>query len=129
MKHVLSTEKAPAAIGPYSQGIHAAGLTFVSGQLPVDPATGVMPEEAGEQAKQSLTNVAAILESNGCTMDDIVKTTVFLVDMNDFAAVNEVYKTFFPGSFPARSCVAVKELPKGAKVEIEAIAFAGGLDL
>jgi len=122
MKHVLSTEKAPAAIGPYSQGISAAGLTFVSGQLPVDPATGAMPEDAASQAKQSLTNVSAILESNGCSMDDIVKTTVFLVDMGDFAAVNEVYKTFFGESFPARSCVAVKELPKGAKVEIEVVA-------
>ena len=123
MKTVISTEKAPAAIGPYSQGIQAGNLIITSGQLPIDPATGVMPEDVSAQTKQSLTNGKAILEAAGGTMADVVKTTVFLADMNDFAAMNAVYATFFPeGACPARSAVQVARLPKDAKVEIEFIA-------
>ena len=123
MKTVISTEKAPAAIGPYSQGIQAGSLIITSGQLPIDPATGVMPEDVSAQTKQSLTNGKAILEAAGGTMADAVKTTVFLADMNDFAAMNAVYATFFPeGACPARSAVQVARLPKDAKVEIEFIA-------
>ena len=123
MKTVISTEKAPAAIGPYSQGIQAGSLIITSGQLPIDPATGVMPEDVSAQTKQSLTNGKAIIEAAGGTMADVVKTTVFLADMNDFAAMNAVYATFFPeGACPARSAVQVARLPKDAKVEIEFIA-------
>lgn len=119
---VLSTEKAPAAIGPYSQGLDLGSLVFVSGQLPVDPATGAMPEAIEEQAKQSLTNIKHILESDGLTMANVVKTVIFLADLADFAAVNAVYETFFEKPFPARSCVQVAAVPKGAKIEIECIA-------
>lgn len=119
---VLSTEKAPAAIGPYSQGLDLGSLVFVSGQLPVDPATGAMPKAIEEQAKQSLTNIKHILESDGLTMANVVKTVIFLADLADFAAVNTVYETFFEKPFPARSCVQVAAIPKGAKIEIECIA-------
>lgn len=119
---VVSTEKAPAAIGPYSQGLDLGSLVFVSGQLPVDPATGAMPETIEEQAKQSLTNIKHILESDGLTMANVVKTVIFLADLADFAAVNAVYETFFEKPFPARSCVQVAAVPKGAKIEIECIA-------
>ena len=122
MKKQITTEKAPAAIGPYSQGVDAGELVFVSGQLPIDPATGAMPESAADQAKQSLTNVQAILEQAGTSMANVVKTTIYLADIGDFAAVNEVYAQFFPAPFPSRSCFAVAALPKAAKVEIEAIA-------
>lgn len=122
MKEQISTSHAPAAIGPYSQGVAAQGLVFVSGQLPIDPATGAMPEAAADQARQSLANVGAILDAAGSSMAGVVKTTIFLADMGDFAAVNEVYAAAFPAPFPARSCFAVAALPKGAKVEIEAIA-------
>ena len=123
MKTVISTEKAPAAIGPYSQGIQAGNLIITSGQLPIDPATGVMPEDVSAQTKQSLTNGKAIVEAAGGSMADVVKTTVFLADMNDFAAMNAVYAEFFPeGACPARSAVQVARLPKDAKVEIELIA-------
>ena len=122
--NAIQTEKAPAAIGPYSQAINSgAGLVFVSGQLPIDPATGAFPEGGvKEQTRQSLLNAGAILSSAGLSMANVVKTTVFLADMADFAAMNEVYASFFAAPFPARSAVAVKALPKGALVEIECIA-------
>ena len=121
----ISTEKAPSAIGPYSQAIQVNGLIFVSGQLPVDPATGNFAEGGiKELTRQSLTNIKAILEEAGSDMTKVVKTSVFLADMNDFAEMNEVYAQFFQQPFPARSAVAVKTLPKGAKVEIECIAEA-----
>ena len=120
MKKVISTSKAPAAIGPYSQAIQVGNLVFASGQIPIDPATGSFVEGGvKEQARQSLTNVKAILEEAGLTLDNVVKTTVFLADMNDFADVNAVYAEFFGEPYPARSAVAVKTLPKGALVEIE----------
>lgn len=123
MKQVISTSGAPAAIGPYSQAVEANGLIITSGQLPLDPATGTFPEGIRAQTKQSLTNVKAILAQAGTDMDHVLKTTVFLNDMNDFAAMNEVYATFFTeGSFPARSAVEVARLPKDALVEIEVIA-------
>lgn len=124
--NAINTEKAPAAIGPYSQAINSgAGLVFVSGQLPIDPATGAFPEGGvKEQTRQSLTNANAILEAAGLGLQNVVKTTVFLADMGDFAAMNEVYSQFFTAPFPARSAVAVKTLPKGALVEIECIAAA-----
>ena len=120
----IQTEKAPAAIGPYSQAIDSgAGLVFVSGQLPINPATGAFPEGGvKEQTRQSLANAKAILESAGLSLQNVVKTTVFLADMADFSAMNEVYAQFFTAPFPARSAVAVKTLPKGAMVEIECIA-------
>ena len=120
----ISTDKAPAAIGPYSQAINSgAGLVFVSGQLPIDPTTGAFPEGGiKEQTRQSILNASAILEKAGISLANVVKTTVFLADMGDFAAMNEVYAQFFSAPFPARSVVAVKTLPKGAMVEIEMIA-------
>ena len=123
MKKIIATTNAPAAIGPYSQGIQIGNLVYTSGQIPVDPATGVMPATIEEQTRTSLSNVKAILEQAGSGMDKVIKTTVFLKDMNDFAAMNEVYKSFFEeGSFPARSAVQVARLPKDALVEIEAVA-------
>lgn len=119
----LSTEKAPAAIGPYSQAIEANGFVYVSGQLPIDPATGAFPEGGiKEQTRQSLTNANAILESRGLSLKNVVKTTVLLADIADFVAMNEVYAEMFSAPFPARSAFAVKDLPKGALVEIECIA-------
>ena len=123
MKKVISTTKAPAAIGPYSQAIQVGNLVYPSGQIPIDPATGVFVEGSiREQTRQSLLNVKAILEEAGLTMSDVVKTTVFLADMNDFADMNAVYAEFFAEPYPARSAVAVKMLPKGALVEIEVVA-------
>jgi 2-iminobutanoate/2-iminopropanoate deaminase len=123
MKQILSTEKAPAAVGAYSQGIALNGLVFTSGQIPINPETGeVVTGSIVAQAEQSMKNVKAIVEAGGLTMDDIVKVTILLADIGDFGAVNEVYKSFFSGDFPARSCFAVKDLPKGVGVEIEAIA-------
>ena len=123
MKTVISTTAAPAAIGPYSQAIDGGSVVITSGQLPIDPATGAFAEGGiAGQTKQSLINVQAILAQAGLTMDNVIKTTVFLKDMNDFAAMNEVYATFFPGNPPARSAVEVARLPKDAMVEIEAIA-------
>ena len=122
MKKNISTEKAPSAIGPYSQGIKAGNLVITSGQLPLDPATGAFPEGIEAQTRQSLTNCKAVLEAAGATMADVIKTTVFLSDMNDFAAMNGVYATFFEGACPARSAVQVARLPKDAMVEIECIA-------
>ena len=124
MKTRINTANAPAAIGPYSQAIDSgAGIVFVSGQLPIDPATGAFPEGGvKEQTRQSLTNAKAILEAAGLGLANVVKTTVFLADMGDFAAMNEVYADFFSEPFPARSAVAVKTLPKNALVEVECIA-------
>ncbi|MBO7668935.1 MAG: RidA family protein [Firmicutes bacterium] len=124
MKTAVSTDKAPGAIGPYSQAIKAGGLVFLSGQLPLDPASGQFPAGIAEQTRQSLTNAASILEAAGSGLDKVIKTTVFLADMNDFAAMNEVYATFFSGAYPARSAVQVARLPKDALVEIECIAEA-----
>ena len=120
----INTSNAPAAIGPYSQAIDSgAGLIFVSGQLPIDPATGAFPEGGIQaQTRQSLTNAKAILEAAGLGMAQVVKTTVFLADMGDFAAMNEIYAQFFGEPYHARSAVAVKTLPKGALVEVECIA-------
>ena len=123
MKQQINTAAAPAAIGPYSQAIEANGIVFVSGQLPIDPATGAFAEGGiKELTRQSLTNMKAILAEAGLTLANVVKTTVFLADMADFAEMNEVYASFFEGVCPARSAVAVKTLPKEARVEIECIA-------
>ena len=122
MKKIISTTNAPAAIGPYSQAIELNGMVFVSGQLPVNPADGSMPESIEEQTRQSLTNIGAILQEAGLTFSDVVKTTVLLADINDFAAMNAVYAEFFKDLKPARACYQVAALPKAAKVEIEAIA-------
>lgn len=119
--HVIETNKAPAAIGPYSQGFEINGLVFTSGQIPVDPNTGTVPEGIAAQAEQSCKNVEAILNASGLELEQVFKTTCFLADMADFAAFNEVYAKYFI-SKPARSCVAVRELPKGVLCEIEAIA-------
>ena len=123
MNQIIHTEKAPAAIGPYSQAVKTGNLLFISGQIPIDPATGVFAgEDISTQTRQSLSNVKAILEEAGYTLADVVKTTVLLSDMGNFAAMNAVYAEFFPSNCPARAAFAVKELPKGALVEIEAIA-------
>lgn len=122
MKKAISTNSAPQAIGPYSQAVEANGMVFLSGQLPIDPKTGEMPEGIEAQTRQSFENIKAILSEAGCTTDNIVKTTVFLADMSLFGAMNEVYARQFTGTFPARSAFAVKELPKQALVEIEVIA-------
>ena len=124
MKQRIDTAHAPAAIGPYSQAIDSGhGLVFVSGQLPINPATGAFPEGGVQaQTRQSLANAKAILEAAGLDLSHVVKTTVFLADMDDFAAMNEVYAEFFGEPFPARSAVAVKTLPKNARVEVECIA-------
>ena len=124
--NVISTSKAPAAIGPYSQAIEVAGLVYTSGQIPIDPATGKFAVGGiREQTRQSLLNVKAILEEAGLTLSDVVKTIVFMADMNDFAEMNAVYAEFFSEPYPARSAVAVKSLPKGALVEIEVVASRG----
>lgn len=123
MKNQIATNKAPQAIGPYSQGVNVKGnLTFISGQLPIDVTTGEMSEDVAKQTKQSLENMKAILTEAGLTMDDVVKTTIFLSNMEDFSVVNEVYGSFFSEPFPSRSTIEVARLPKDAKVEIEAIA-------
>lgn len=122
MKKVVCSTKAPGAIGPYSQAVEVNGMVFVSGQLPIDASTGLMPEGAKAQAHQSLENVKHILEEAGLDMSNVVKTTVFLADMSLFSDMNEVYATYFESAYPARSAVAVKALPKNALVEIECIA-------
>lgn len=123
MKQPIATPLAPAAIGPYSQAVEAGNTLYVSGQLPINPATGQFAEGGiKELTAQSLTNMKAILEAAGMSFDNVVKTTVLLADMADFADMNEVYAQFFAAPFPARSAVAVKTLPKGARVEIECIA-------
>lgn len=122
----ISTQNAPAAIGPYSQAIEVNGFVYASGQLPIDPATGAFPEGGvKEQTRQSILNVKAILEEAGLALSNVVKTTVYLADMGDFVAMNEVYSQFFAQPFPARSAIAVKALPKGALVEVEVVAARG----
>lgn len=127
MKTRIHTDKAPAAIGPYSQAVLAGDFLYVSGQLPLDPVSGAMAgDTAAEQAEQSIRNLSAILEAAGMTLDDVVKTTVLLADIADFVAVNEVYAKHFTGAvLPARAAFAVRDLPKGAKVEIELVAYKG----
>ncbi|MDR1945551.1 MAG: RidA family protein [Desulfovibrio sp.] len=120
---VVESDKAPGAVGPYSQALRGDGLIFVSGQIPLDPAGKSMPDDVATQAKQSLNNVRAVLRAAGSDLDKVLKSTVFLADIKDFPVVNEVYASFFQKPFPARSCVAVKDLPLGAKVEIEVIAL------
>lgn len=122
MKKIISTENAPAAIGPYSQAVEWGGMIFTSGMIPVDPKTGEIPDAVADQARQVFVNLTNLLEAAGTTMDKVIKTTVFIKDMNDFAAINEVYKEFFPENFPCRSCVEVARLPKDVKIEMELIA-------
>jgi len=122
MKKVVKTDKAPGAIGPYSQGIDLGNMIFFSGQIPLNPMTGEMPEGIELQAKQSLENVKGLLESQGLDFSNVVKTTVFLDNMDDFATVNEIYASYFVEPYPARSAVEVAKLPKGALIEIEVIA-------
>ena len=123
IKRTISTDKAPKAIGPYSQAVQAGEFLYVSGQIPVDPETGEIPNDIASQAKRSLENLKAILEAAGYLLTDVVKTTVFSTDINDFAEVNAVYSDYFPKEAPARSFVAVKDLPKGVGLEIEAVAW------
>ena len=123
MNKIIATPNAPAAIGPYSQAVQCGNMVFVSGQLPFVPETGALLEgSVGEMTIQSMKNIEAILAEAGCTLKDVVKTTIFLKDLNDFAEVNAAYATFFPENPPARACVQVAKLPRDAKVEIEAIA-------
>ena len=126
MKKIISTSEAPAAIGPYSQGIVFGNLVFVSGQIPLDPKTGeVVAGGIEEQVKRILDNLAAILKASGSGMDRVVRTTVFMADLGEFPRMNEVYRTYFPSDPPARSTVGVSALPKGVRVEIDAIAMVG----
>lgn len=126
MKRIIKTDRAPAAVGAYSQGIEWNGMLFTSGQIPINPETGeLVTGDIVNQALQSMKNVQAVVEAAGLTMDDVIKMTVLLADIADFGAVNEVYQSFFKGDFPARSCYAVRDLPKGVGVEIEAIAAKG----
>lgn len=120
---IVQTSKAPAAVGPYAQGVAAAGLVFCSGQLPIDPASGTVPDGVEAQTRQSLANLGAVLEAGGSSLASVVKTTVFLKDMNQFAAMNAVYASFFPDGPPARSTVEVARLPRDVLVEVEAIAL------
>ncbi|WP_432662161.1 RidA family protein [Wukongibacter baidiensis] len=122
MKKIISTEKAPAAIGPYSQGIAINNMVYTSGQLPINVETGEMPKTIKEQTRQSLENVKAIVEEAGSNLEGVIKTTVFLSDMNNFTQMNEVYKEFFINNYPSRSAVEVARLPKDALVEIEVVA-------
>jgi 2-iminobutanoate/2-iminopropanoate deaminase len=125
VKQIIKTEHAPGAIGPYSQAVRAGGFIFLSGQIPTDPQTGAFVEGGiAEQTEQVLKNLAAVLEAAGASLDSVVKTTVFLADMNDFTAMNEVYARFFPNNPPARSTVEAARLPRDARVEIDAIALA-----
>ncbi len=123
MKKIISTPEAPAAIGPYSQAVSVNGMVYTSGVIPVNPETGEIPEGSVPQAKQALTNLSNLLRAAGSGMDKVVKTTVFIKEMNDFAAINEVYESFFTSDFPARSCVEVARLPKDVMLEIEAVAL------
>lgn len=122
MKNIIKTDKAPGAIGPYSQGMNIGDIYFFSGQIPLHPVTGNMPEGIVEQTKQALENVKGLLESQGLGFQDVVKTTVFLDSMDDFMTVNEIYATYFVEPFPARSAIEVAKLPKGALIEVEVIA-------
>lgn len=123
MKKIISTDKAPAAIGPYSQAVEVNGMVYTSGVIPVVPATGEIPEGSKAQAKQALENLANLLQEAGTGMDRVVKTTVFIKEMDDFGVINEVYQTFFQADYPARSCVEVARLPKDVMLEIEAVAM------
>ena len=123
MKNVISTISAPAAIGPYSQAIEVNGMVYTSGIIPVDPATGEIPEGAAAQADRVFKSMSALLEAAGTSMSNVVKTTVFIKNMNDFAAINEVYAKYFPEPFPARSCIEVARIPKDVLLEAEAIAI------
>ena len=123
MKKVISTDMAPAAIGPYSQAIEVNGMVYTSGIIPVVPQTGEIPEGSVAQAKQAFAILSNLLRAAGTDMEHVIKTTVFIKEMNDFAAINEVYATFFTGAYPARSCVEVARLPKDVMLEIEAIAI------
>lgn len=120
---VISTDKAPAAIGPYSQAIEVNGMIFTSGQIPVNPATGEIPEGVEAQAKQAFSNIAALLSEAGSSIEKVVKTTVFIKNMEDFGKINAIYADYFTGTLPARSCVEVARLPKDVLLEIEAIAI------
>ena len=123
MQKVISTDKAPSAIGPYSQAIEINGMVYTSGAIPVNPATGEIPEGVEAQANQAFSNLCALVEESGSKVENIVKTTVFIKEMNDFGKINEIYKTYFKEPFPARSCVEVARLPKDVLLEIEAIAW------
>lgn len=122
MKKIISTQNAPAAIGPYSQAIEWGGMIFTSGMLPADPKTGLIPDAVTDQARQVFVNLKNLLEAAGTTMEKVIKTTMFIKDMNDFSAINEIYKEYFTDNFPARSCVEVARLPKDIKIEVELIA-------
>lgn len=122
MKNIVKTNKAPGAIGPYSQGINVGNMYFFSGQIPLDPETGLIPEGVEAQAHQALKNVKGLLDSQGLDFSNVVKTTVFLDNMDDFVTVNDIYATYFVEPFPARSAVEVAKLPKGALIEVEVIA-------
>ena len=124
MKKIIVSDQAPKAIGPYSQAVYVDNLLFISGQLPIDPASGTMPDDI---QTQSLKNIGAILETVGLSMDNVIKTTVYLKDLGDFAEVNNMYATFFKQNYPARVCVEISRLPKDALVEIEAIAYKGNI--
>ena len=123
MQKVISTDKAPSAIGPYSQAIEINGMVYTSGVIPVDPATGVVAEGVEEQAEQAFKNICNLVEASGSKVENIIKTTVFIKEMNDFGKINEIYKKYFKEPFPARSCVEVARLPKDVLLEIEAIAY------
>lgn len=123
MKKIISTDKAPAAIGPYSQAIEVNEMVYTSGVIPVNPATGEIPEGTVAQANQALTNLKSLLEAAGTGMNNVIKTTVFIKEMSEFGTINEVYKEYFTEDFPARSCVEVARLPKDVLLEIEAIAI------
>jgi 2-iminobutanoate/2-iminopropanoate deaminase len=122
-KKIISTDKAPGALGPYNQGIVAGGFLFTSGQLPINPLTGIVTQTIEEQTIQVLDNVKAIIEAAGCTMEKVVKCTVYLQNMNDFAVMNGIYATYFPNNPPARACVEVSKMAKNSLVEIDAIAL------
>lgn len=121
MQKVISTDKAPGAIGPYSQAIEVNGMVFTSGVIPVDPATGVIPEGIEAQANQAFSNLVNLIEASGAAVNQVIKTTVFIKEMNDFAKINEIYSKYFKEPYPARSCVEVARLPKDVLLEIEAI--------
>ena len=121
MSKVISTDKAPAAIGPYSQAIEVNGMVFTSGVIPVDPQTGVIPATIEEQANQAFSNLKNLIEASCATIDKVIKTTVFIKEMNDFGKINEIYATYFKEPFPARSCVEVARLPKDVMLEVEAV--------
>ena len=123
MSKVISTDKAPAAIGPYSQAIETDGFVFTSGVIPVNPATGEIPVTVEEQANQAFSNLRNLIEASGNSISQVIKTTVFIKEMNDFGKINEIYKKYFKEPFPARSCVEVARLPKDVLLEVEAIAW------